>query len=300
MLVDPKSDPKSWEHYFKDILRRHYGPSNLKDVPDSYGGDFGVECYTFGGHVFQCYLPEQTSDKEKLTKAQKNKIRKDIYKLTNKNLNSFKKLFAGIKINRWVLATSEYVDSDVALYCSAKSVKVRKLDIPFISEDFHILVQTENDYKSEVRSLKKDVYQLNLVFDKVEGDEAEAWIDDNLAFLYKLDSKLPKVISKERILSMKSHLVQKYLEFQNLMAHLSVEWPEINSLIRDSIANRRSYLELRFLTDSGKQAGAVIASEMKKLEDDIQRKVPSLKKDDMELIQHGVIADWLIRCPLDF
>ena len=100
MLLDPKNDPKSWEKYFKDILRKHYGTSNIKDIPDSYGGDFGIECYSFNGHAFQCYLPEQYSDKKKLTKAQQNKIRNDINKLTVKNIKSFTILFEGMKISR--------------------------------------------------------------------------------------------------------------------------------------------------------------------------------------------------------
>ncbi len=132
MLIDPKNDPKSWEKYFKDILRKHYGPQNIKDIPDSYGGDFGIECYSLSGaafskHAFQCYLPEQYSDKEKLTKAQQNKIRKDIYKLTIKNLKSFSILFQDMKISRWILATPEYLDSGMALYCSANPVRSENL-----------------------------------------------------------------------------------------------------------------------------------------------------------------------------
>lgn len=300
MLIDPKLDPKSWENYFKDILRRFYGPSNLKDIPDAYGGDFGIECYSFSGHVFQCYLPEQVSDKQKLSQAQKNKIRKDIQKLTVKNVKEFSILFKGIKISRWILATPEYSDSDMALYCSAKSVKVRNLKLPYIAEDFQILIQTENDYKSEVRSLKSEIYQLSLDFDEVDDTEANGWINDNLEFLQKMDMKLPKVVDPEKIISIKSFLIQKYLGFQNLLDHLRIEWPDIYSRINELISNRRSYLESRFLTDVSKQPGDIIISELEKLKTDIEDEIKTIKKSDLELITWGVIADWLIRCPLDF
>lgn len=300
MLIDPRSDPKSWENYFKDILRRFYGPSNMKDIPDSYGGDFGIECYSFSGHVFQCYLPEQFSDKEKLTKAQKNKIRNDIHKLTVKNTSEFTKLFEGMAVSRWILATPEYCDSDVALYCSAKSVKVRKLGLPYISDDFQILLQTEGDYKSEVRALRQDIYQLSLEFSDVDGDEAGNWINQNLMFLEKMDLKLPKVVDQGKVGQMKAFLVQKYLEFQNLLDYLKAEWPDIYIKISTSINNRRSYLESRFLTDSSNQPSGVIKSEIEKLKEDIIREIPTLKTTDLELITWGVIADWLIRCPLDF
>jgi len=299
-MLDPKDNPKSWENYFKDILRRHYGPSNIKDIPDSYGGDFGIECYSFSGHAFQCYLPEQYSDKEKLTKAQKNKIRQDILKLTTKNRESFIKLFEGMKISRWILATPEYLDSEIALYTSAKSIKVRKLGLPYISDDFQIIVQTEKDYKSEVKSLHHDLYQLSLDFNQVDAEKADAWISHNLIFLEKMDIKLPKVTPSEKVAQMKSFLVQKYLEFQNLLDHLRTEWPELHTKIIASINHRTSYLESRFLTDTAKQPQEVIKNELDKLKSDIAAEIPTLKKADLELITYGVIADWLIRCPLDF
>lgn len=300
MLIDPKTDPKSWENYFKDILRRFYGPSNMKDIPDSFGGDFGIECYSFSGHAFQCYLSEQSSDKEKLTNAQKDKIRKDIHKFTIKNVKEFTKLFDGIIISRWVLATPEYFDSEMALYCSAKSSKVRKLGLPYISTDFQILLQTESDYRSEVKALRQDIYQLPLAFNQVDGNAANDWINENLTFLEKMDLKLPKVTSQEEVDQSKSFLVQKFLGFQNLLDYLKTEWPDIHVKISELINNRRSYLESRFLTDSSKQPNDVIKGELQKLRDDITGEIPTLKKSDLELIIWGVIADWLIRCPLDF
>ncbi len=300
MQIDPKSSGKHWESYFKDILRRFYGPSNIKDIPDSYGGDFGIECYSFSGHVFQCYLPEQFSDKKKLTKTQTNKIRKDIHKLTIKNVAQFTELFEGMKISRWVLATPEYQDSDLALYCSKKSGKVRRLGLPYISDDFQITIQTEGDYKAEVRSLRKDIYQLCFDFANVDQHEIGNWIGENLTFLEKLDLKLPKIVESEKKGSTKSFLVLKYLEYQNLLDHLKAEWPEIHATIVDLVNNRRSYLESRFLTDQSKQPNEIIVNEISKLKSDISSQIPTLKNSDLELINWGVISDWLIRCPLDF
>ncbi|MGB0733692.1 MAG: hypothetical protein ACPGPF_07995, partial [Pontibacterium sp.] len=105
MTVDPTSDPKSWENYFKDIIRVHYQPANYNDVPDKHAGDFGIECYTLNGHVFQCYLPEQVADVGKLVDAQKSKIRKDIKKFTVDNVSELTTLFGDLKISRWILAT---------------------------------------------------------------------------------------------------------------------------------------------------------------------------------------------------
>lgn len=111
---------------------------------------------------------------------------------------------------------------------------------------------------------------------------------------------MPKVAKQEKISESKSFLVQKYLGFQNLLDYLKIEWSEIYVKINELINNRSSFLESRFLTDSSKQPEDVIKKEIQKLQDDIIREIPTLKRSDLELITWGVITDWLIRCPLDF
>ena len=163
-----------------------------------------------------------------------------------------------------------------------------------------ILLQTESDYKSEVKALRQYIYQLSLDFSHVDGDEADDWISQNLTFLEKMDLKLPKVVAEGKTGQSKSFLVQKYLGFQNLLDYLKAEWPDIHVKINALINNRRSYLESRFLTDGSKQPENIIQNELQKLQNDISSEIPSLRKPDLELITWGVIADWLIRCPLDF
>jgi hypothetical protein len=300
MYSDPKSDPKTWENYCKDILRRFYGPSDMKDIPDAYAGDFGIECYSFSGHAFQCYIPEEILDKGKITKALKVKIMKDIRKLTVTNIGKFEKLFAGMSINRWILMTPNNFDSEMALYCSAKSVKVRKLGLGYISDDFQIVVQTEDDYKSEVRSLQKEEYQLSLDYKQICTNDAQSWLGENQEFLKHLDRKVPKVTNSENVESTKNFLVQKFLEYQNLLDFLMGEFPDIHREIIGIVDNRRSYLESRFLTDADKLPGEVIKSEIKSLREDVKGSVETIKNSDLELIEWGVVSDWLIRCPLDF
>ena len=138
-MKDPTSSPKEWEEYFKNIVRLSYGASNYKDVPDKHVGDFGIECFTLNGHVFQCYLPEQTSDTKKLVEAQRSKINGDIAKFTNKNVEDLTKLFGKIKISRWILATNASVSAMLIQFCTQKALEVRKSGIEYISDEFEIL-----------------------------------------------------------------------------------------------------------------------------------------------------------------
>jgi hypothetical protein len=46
-------DGNAWEEYCHHLLRiRH---TDYQKVPAKYGGDLGIEGFTFSGLVFQCY-----------------------------------------------------------------------------------------------------------------------------------------------------------------------------------------------------------------------------------------------------
>lgn len=300
-LNDPTSSPKEWENYFKDIVRLHYKPANYCDVPDKHIGDFGIECFTLDGHVFQCYLPEQISDTKKLVEAQKGKIRDDIRKFTKDYVSQLKKLFGDLKISRWILATSCYESAELAQYCTQKSLKVRDFDLPYVADDFEILIHTEKEYPQEVMALRRDNYQLTLKFDSVSIDKASEWVGENSTFLEKLDLKVPKITDDaSKGESTRSFLIQRYLEYENLLDNLRQDWGEIYQIIYTCISNREANLAGRFLVAEEPLPTSVIKEEIEKLRSDVSNEINTIKGTDLEKITWGVIADWLIRCPLDF
>ncbi len=300
MIVNKHTDPKAFERYFKDIIKLHYSPANYRDVPDGQGGDYGIECYTLLGHAFQCYLPEQTSDVAKLVAAQKSKINRDIKKLSTNQIK-LEALFGATKVCRWILATSAHKSAEVTSFCAQKSLEVRGQGLNFVAGDFEILIHTEDDYKIEAAHLNRQVYQLNIDFERSSPQGVEGWIDNNLTFLDNLDRKLPKIIGdEEKKRQTKSYLVHQYLDYQNLLSRLLQDWADIYEVVTRSVQHRQSYLESRFIISPDLLPNDVIKDELQKLEADLAREVSTLKRTDIELIKWGVVSDWLIRCPLDF
>lgn len=300
MISNKHTDPKEFERYFKDIIKLHYSPANYRDVPDGHGGDYGIECYTLVGHAFQCYLPEQTSDVAKLVAAQKAKINRDINKLSINKIK-LEALFGSTKVCRWILATSAHKSAEVTSFCAQKSLEVRGHGLNFIANDFEILIHTEDDYKIEAGHLSRQVYQLDIEFERTTPQCVEGWIDNNLTFLDNLDRKLPKIIGdEERKRQMRSYLVLQYLDYQNLLSRLLQDWADIYEIVTTSVQHRQNYLESRFITSPDLLPNDVIKDELQKLEEDLAREVKTLKRTDIELIKWGVVSDWLIRCPLDF
>ncbi len=302
MFTDPNSDPKVWEQYFKSIIRLHYKPANCCDLPDSQNGDFGIECYTLSGHVFQCYLPEQSSDVEKLVKAQRKKINNDISKFTTKYKADLELLFGDTKISRWILATPYSKSAKLTQYCTQKSLRVRELKLPYVADDFQILVQTDSDYVTERALLRRTNYQLNLDLSNATVDNAVAFINEHVDFLDKLNLKLPKINPSESVQDSYRHfIIQKYLDYQNLIDELKQNWVDIYEVVYKCIQQRETNLVgLSMLTSSSAQPAEKMLKQMEVLKANIEKEIPTLKESDLEKINWGVIADWLIRCPLDF
>lgn len=294
------TDPKVFEMYFKDLVKLHYSPANYRDVPDNQGGDFGVECYTLAGHAFQCYLPEQNTDIKKLVAAQKQKINRDLGKFKDKR-QELQKLFGSTKICRWILATSAHKSAEITTFCAQKSLEIRELSLNYVASDFEVLIHTEADYRIEAETLNKKAYQLSIEFEKNTTQNVETWIDENLVFLINLDKKLPKIVKDDsQLIARKNFLIHKYLDFQNLMNRLLLDWAEIYQVVTTSIQNRQDFLAARFLTAPDLLPHEVLKAELQKLDDDLSREIGTLRKTDIELIKWGVVSDWLIRCPLDF
>ncbi|QXN61235.1 hypothetical protein [Serratia fonticola] len=302
MHTDPHSDPKVWESYFKSIIWLHYKPANCCDLPDSHGGDFGLECYTLTGHVFQCYLPEQSSDIDKLYKAQLKKIYTDIQKFTKKNVKELCELFGTLKISRWILATPYNKSAKLSQYCTTKSLQVRKLGLSYVADDFQIVVQTEKNYVQETFILRKDSYQLSLELDDTTVEGAMEFISDNGTFLEKLNLKLPKIHdTASRQDQIRHFLIQKFLDYQNLLDTLEKNWVDIYEIVYRCIQQRENNLVGMFmLAPSNAQPSRIMTEQIAALKMCIEEEVPTFKQADLEKITWGVISDWLIRCPLDF
>src|SRR5678815_4735884 len=71
-------------------------------VPDSHGGDFGIEGFTRSGLAYQCYAAHGLPNVADLYEKQRRKMTADIKKFCE-NCDELKKIFGTTKIKRWIL-----------------------------------------------------------------------------------------------------------------------------------------------------------------------------------------------------
>ena len=162
------------------------------------------------------------------------------------------------------------------------------------------LIHTEKDYPREVNSLRKEYHQLSFNIQNATGENVVDWTASNVEFFESLALKVPKV-DKKNSDKLINFLILKHLDFENLKTALLTDFCDIYEILINCISNRENNLLSRFLESSEETLPQkVIQNEIKKLREDITTEIKTLKGPDLEKITYGVIADWLIRCPLDF
>lgn len=100
-------DPNEWQDWVKQLLYAHYGHKHYQPVPDTDGGDYGIEGFSQDGCAYQCYAAEEPVGTEELYEKQRNKINEDLKKFVH-NQQPLAKLFGALKIERWVFVVPRY------------------------------------------------------------------------------------------------------------------------------------------------------------------------------------------------
>lgn len=295
-------DPKEWENHFKSLVRLHYSAANVKDVPDKHGGDFGLECFTLSGHAFQCYVPEEPLTVKTRYERQRTKIYDDIKKFIS-NRRELEKLFGSLKISRWILACPRHESAKLVQYAAIKAHEVRALGLSYVASDFEVLIQTAEDYKVESQTLYKvGAQRLPLNPLAVDGDTAQDWLDTNSSLAVTLKSKLsrlPDASGEGRVDRVALEFVKRFLESEDFLDGLQSDFPDLWEKLDALRQEKERFLQIEQLT-SFRDRKEILPSQIKDLQERLSSENDYLRHSHVDMLAWGTVADWLLRCPLDF
>lgn len=180
---------QDWQQYVIRLLTLRYG-FNLVEVPDTGGGDRGVEAFSLDGAAYQCYAPQQLMKIGDLYKAQKKKIDDDIAKFIE-NKDDLEKIFTA-RIRRWILVVPRLSSYRLNQHCKKKAAEVLAAKLPYVGDDFEVLVATEAHFPVEVEKLlSSGAVQLQLDgAGQVTSTDVDQWITGNSKFVQVIDGKL--------------------------------------------------------------------------------------------------------------
>lgn len=289
--------PDEWEDYARQLVAQRHGLENTIDVPDKHKGDYGIEAYTVDGIAFQMYAPEGLINVATLYDRQKNKIYTDIKKFID-NKSDLVKLFGNVVIKRWILLTPENKSSELIKYANKKSNEVLSENLPYVHDDFKILIKEENSFKKEQEELiNAGLYLINIQLDEVTQNQMDTLETDDSEGISNINNKLNDGYagtSSEKLFKIKNQLIKDYILGANLLDNLNKEFPEV----WEQVSNTKKKREDLLLIESLDQRQTINGEKIKLKEEFI--KLNKLHHNNIEQLSSGAISDWIMRCPLDF
>lgn len=294
----------SWEEIMQICFRLKYESEHYTEVPASTG-DCGIEGFTRTGKVFQCYCPDNNLPSSDLYDKQRDKITRDLKKLETYQIK-LGQFFNGTKITEWVLVTPDFRTNDLILHCNSKAQEVIAWGLPFIEPNFKVLVHTIDNFARELPiALSSNGRKLMIEPDQNSQDNVTRWKEQQISLVdnairkhikrfqtdtNEIDSKVNKLteatiksyFDRESILSRWRNLnPQDYERYLVLISQIENEVEERCMFPTNN--NEERYMGFRAL-----------------VKEKLQSSFPTLDETTITTLTHGAVADWLLRCPLDF
>jgi hypothetical protein len=126
------------------------------------------------------------------------------------------------------------------------------------------------------------------------------WVSSNDTLAATLDAKLrrlPTLRTDQDRRAFHGKVLKWYLEGQEILQELRI-YPEVYEKVVKAISHRENFLAMSAV--SGYTAQEILTSSLQGLRETLQREVRELHSFSAESLAHEAVADWLLRCPLDF
>lgn len=290
-------DGDEWEEWCILLIRRRYGADQVQVVPAKHRGDLGIEAFTYDGCAFQCYAAQEPITVKDRYEKQRDKLTADLAKLADRQ-EKFLRLLGNVTIRRYMFMVPFFDSHELVQHASTKAAEYRALNLPHLHSDFQIVVVDEDAYADIREEVLLKPRPLVEVQEHTQEDVA-AWIRANEQAVSAAERKLLGVIQDDpRRLQAIEALIMQYIKGENALADIRRKFPE-NWEMTTRYRNQKEQLLIFEYpsTDIGFNSLATIAKE---IEHELSEEVPALDSRLRIAIAWASIADWIMRCPLDF
>ena len=288
----------AWEDYCQKLLRLKY--TDYQEVPAQFGGDLGIEGFTRSGIVFQCYSPDEDLGGVELYEKQRDKITRDIAKLT-KNAIAISRLGVG-EIREWHFLTPSYNNRELVSHCRKKENEVINKRLPQVNNNFQIYLRTENDYLSQIQQIiGTSLLKVNPLTTEPALDELDSLLNSENEIVLNIKCKLGRLLlpsaQSEQLVR---DLVHSYVVGQNELEALNERFPKIYQGVVQLKAAKEKQLGIKVLSAQGGH-GSILNQVLDEYEGKLMYDFSAtLTSALITILSTEAIADWLRRCPLNF
>jgi hypothetical protein len=220
----------TWEGLCQQVFKRKYQTECYQQMPAS-PGDYGIEGYTVNtGRAFQCYCPEKHYERTELYEKQRDKITQDIRKLKDYQ-GELEARLGSTKLSRWVFVTPEIDRNALLAHAKTKEAEVRGWKLPFLTDDFTILLHDGDHYLVEINEIRTASGEALIFDDAVPvlaaliGEKEQYEQNIHRKSGYRLADKSQKPNFQDRVQQLSQRTIESFLETDGYFRRISSTSP---------------------------------------------------------------------------
>lgn len=290
-----------WQEHVLRLLRSHYDPGQFQDVPDNHVGDFGIEGYSLDGCAYQCYAAQEPLSSNDRYLAQRDKITADLKKFVD-NYVDLQKVLGATKVSRWILLVPHFDSASLVQHCQKKAAEVLAHGLSYVANDFKVVVSNDDMFAVVKTALKlRAIAGVEVLPEALPKPDVDDWALGNTGAVDALERKA-KLLGTLKTPGMIAKFVKRqishHLTGQEILRALHSQYGSVYEEVLKSKTTRENFLESRSMT-----ATEMPPALLEKTLDDYIAELRSLEvvsPRTAEFLAHEAVADWLIRCPLEF
>jgi len=289
-------DGDEWEGHVLHLLQSEYGAHNVQKVPAKHLGDSGLDFICLHKQlVYQCYAVQEPVDVAVRADKQKSKITADIKKFCDPN-GGAAAILKGQKIKRWILVVPLHDSKMVVEHAVKKAVEVRDKQLPYVDDDFQIIVQDRETFDAKTWNTRMLLRKrIRPIVPEPTDEDVAAISGGDQSLAENLRAKMVKRVSDPGELEdVIDYLLRVFIQSENAKDGLRSIAPEAYENVVRLISERLRRLRL----GSRKLVGDPLDAEIDSLKAEILAAVPNLDPGTADTIALGAVSDWLMRCPL--
>lgn len=295
-------DGNSWDELCQAVYKKKY--KNYQEMVPS-PGDWGIEGFMLGdGIAIQCYCPSREYDTATLYAKQRDKITKDLQKLSDYK-EQIRERIGNDKIKYWIFITPRVAKNDLLAHSRVKEKEIKSLNLDFIHSDFQILIHDIGHYLKEFREIltlkgKRQVFSSNSE-DRLQKVKNCNEYDDNIDRKNKVRSFRSGNYNLQVHQKLNNITSERFLLGDSLLRKIELQSPELYKSLNRVINQYESEIEELSLTweDSPSKLIEKVKAQLKaRLEKD--EAIENVIADsDLDQIVDHMMSKWLALCPLE-
>jgi hypothetical protein len=296
-------DGNEWQAHIQLLLKRRYTTGDYQEVPDTDGGDCGIEGFSRDGCAYQCYAAEEPLNTPDLYENQRRKMTTDIGKFI-RNKDKLKPILGTTRISKWVFVVPRFESSKLIQHGEKKAEEVRRANLTYVADDFCVAIITDEDFAYEKASLiQAGLASLEISITPVEQQEIQSWLGqvENLGLVRNLETKsnkLSHLMSEENKSGFKNEMIRCFISGQSALNELYRQYPDIYEKIRKCKSTQEHFLSTECFLQTGTPSQTLIDT-IKNYHKQLDE-ILKLTGQTSKVLVYEAISDWLMRCPLDF